>query len=27
LALPEYKKKFLQLYEQIAGMGEVRSAM
>jgi MinD superfamily P-loop ATPase len=27
LALPEYKGKFLQLYEQIAGMGEVRSAM
>ncbi len=27
LALPEYKKKFLQLYEQIAGMGEVQSAM
>ena len=27
LALPEYKKKFLHLYEQIAGLGEVRSAM
>jgi MinD superfamily P-loop ATPase len=27
LALPEYKKKFLHLYEQITEMGEVRSAM
>lgn len=27
LALPEYKEKFLQLYEQITEMGEMRSAM